>query len=166
MTQEIATSFIMAADLICPATVDGETPSGDAAPYKWLQHISQRFITTRHISGLLESAANMRPAWKAYIQQIGQDVNDLNNRGVQHMLKSEFTEAIDILLPAAQSTCNNRLMLSTSHAIVKYLKTKPNIDKKERDALITVASGMIERLNGLIDAGTQHSLSQDVQTIV
>ncbi|WP_297572776.1 tetratricopeptide repeat-containing response regulator [uncultured Deefgea sp.] len=165
MTQEIATSFIMAADLICPATVEGETPKGDAPPYKWLRQISQRFITTRHISGLLESAANLRPTWKEYILQVGQEINELNNTGVQLMLKSAFTEAIDLLLPAAQSTCNNRLMLSTSHAIVKYLKTQPDIDKKQRNALITVASGMIERLRGLIDAGTQHSLSQDLQQL-
>ncbi|MCB5195221.1 response regulator [Deefgea salmonis] len=165
MTQEIATSFIMAADLICPATVEGETPTGDAPPYKWLRQISQRFITTRHISGLLESAANMRPTWKEYILQVGQEVNELNNTGVQLMLKSAFTEAIDLLLPAAQNTCNNRLMLSTSHAIVKYLKTQPDIDKKERYALISVASGMIDRLRGLIDAGTQHSLSQDLQQL-
>ena len=165
MTQEMATSFIMAADLICPATVEGEEPSGETAPYKWLKHIAQRFITTRHISGLLESAATMRPVWKDFIQQIGQEINELNNTGVQLMLKSEFTEAIDILLPNAQSTCNNRLMLSASHAIVKYIKATESLDSKERNALINVASGFIDRLSGMIDAGTHHNLSQDLQQL-
>nr|WP_314899826.1 response regulator [uncultured Deefgea sp.] len=165
MTQEMATGFIMAADLVCPATVEGEEPSGEAAPYKWLKHIAQRFITTRHVSGLLESAATMRPTWRDYIQQVGQEISDLNNTGVQCMLKSEFIEAIDILLPNAQSTCNNRLMLSASHAIVKYIKASDSIESKERNALITIASGFIDRLNGMIDAGTHHSLSQDLQQL-
>lgn len=165
MTQEIATSFIMAADLICPATLEGETPNGNTAPYKWLRHIGQRFITTRHVSGLLESAATMRPVWKEYIQQVGQEITELNNTGVQLMLKSAFSEAIDVLLPNAQSTCNNRLMLSASHAIVKYIKATDTLDSKERNALITVASGFIDRLQGLIDAGTHHSLSQDLQQL-
>jgi tetratricopeptide (TPR) repeat protein len=165
MTQEMATSFIMAADLVCPATVEGETPSGDTPPYKWLRHISQRFITTRHVSGLLESAATMRPVWKEYIQHVGQEITELNNTGVQLMLKSAFTEAIDLLLPNAQSTCNNRLMLSASHAIVKYIKATDTLDSKERNALIKIASGFIDRLQGMIDAGTHHSLSQDLQQL-
>ena len=164
-TQEIAVSFIMAADIICPATVEGEEANGNTPPYKWLLHIAQRFITTRHISGLLESAANMRPTWKNYIQQVGVEMNELNNAGVQLMLKSNFVEAIEILLPNAQNTCNNRLMLSASHAIVKYLKACNDVDKKERNALLTVASGFIERLSGMIDAGTHHNLSQDLQQL-
>jgi hypothetical protein len=84
---------------------------------------------------------------------------------VQLMLKSAFTEAIDLLLPNAQSTCNNRLMLSASHAIVKYIKATDTLDSKERNALIKIASGFIDRLQGMIDAGTHHSLSQDLQQL-
>jgi hypothetical protein len=118
---EIAVSFVMTADLICPPTIEGEQASEQAPPYKWLKQIAQRFITTRHISGMLESSANMRPAWQSYIQQVGQDITELNNDGVQLMLKSQFAEALAILLPNAQNTCNQRLMLSCTHAIIKYL---------------------------------------------
>ena len=165
LTQEIASSFIMAADLIYPATMAGEIPNNEVVPYKWLHHISQRFITTRHVSGLLESAANLRPVWKNYIQTIGHEINELNNTGVQLMLKSEYIEAINLLLPNAQSTCNHRLMLSSSHAIVKYIKATDAVETQERNDLIALARGFIDRLQGMIDVATYHSLSQDLQVL-
>ncbi|WP_157671024.1 response regulator [Chitinibacter sp. GC72] len=163
---EIAVSFIMTADLICPATVEGEQASGSTAPYKWLLHIAQRFITTRHISGMLESSANMRPAWQSFIQQAGAEINDLNNEGVQLMLKSQFADAIAILLPAAQSTYNQRLMLSSSHAIIKYLKSDAQVERKEREVLLKQAYQFIARLEGMIDVATFHSLNTELQGLL
>lgn len=163
---EIAVSFIMTADLVCPATVEGEQASGSTAPYKWLLHIAQRFITTRHISGMLESSANMRPAWQSFIQQAGVEINDLNNEGVQLMLKSQFADAIAILLPAAQSTYNQRLMLSSSHAIIKYLKSDTQIERKEREALLKQAYQFIGRLEGMIDVATFHNLNTELQGLL
>ncbi|WP_373975042.1 response regulator [Chitinibacter sp. SCUT-21] len=163
---EIAVSFIMTADIVCPATIEGEQASGATAPYKWLLHIAQRFITTKHISGMLESSANMRPVWQQFIQQAGSEINELNNEGVQLMLKSQFAEAIEKLLPTAQTTFNQRLMLSSTHAIIKYLRSENTVEKKERDALLNQAYHFLSRLEGLIDAGTYHSLNQELQSMI
>ncbi|QLI80283.1 response regulator [Chitinibacter fontanus] len=163
---EIAVSFIMTADIVCPATIEGEQATGSAAPYKWLLHIAQRFITTKHISGMLESSANMRPTWQAFIQHAGTEITELNNEGVQLMLKAQFEDAIAKLLPVAQNTCNQRLMLSSTHAIIKYLKSPAQVEPKERNALLNQAYQFINRLEGMIDAGTFHSLNQDIQGLI
>ncbi|WP_410498628.1 response regulator [Chitinibacter sp. S2-10] len=159
---EMAVSFIMAADLVCPPTAENEQANSGAVPYNWLQQIAQRFVTTRHISGMLESAANMRPLWQQFIQQSGAEIIELNHESVQLMLKAEFGEALNMLLPKAKHTHNVRLMLSTSHAIIKYLKSDPEIEDNERFKLVSEAHQFIERISGTVDAGTYHMLRDEL----
>ncbi|WP_051259113.1 MULTISPECIES: response regulator [Chitinibacter] len=161
-TLEIGMAFIMTADLICPPTLEGEQPDHHAPPYKWLYALARRFVTTRHISGMLESAANMRPVWQHFIQHSGSEVTELNNEAVQLMLKNEYTLALERLIPLAQSTCNQRLLLSSTHAIIKYLRSEATPEPRERSNLLKQASQFVDRLEGMIDSGTLINLKQDL----
>lgn len=164
-TLELGVSFIMAADLLCPVTVQDETPNPATPPYSWLAGLARRFVTTRHISGMLESAASQRPVWHDFIQQIGQEVSELNNQGVKLMLGNQLGEALNLLMPAAESTHNNRLMLSATHAALKYLKAGLG-EASERKHLLHRADEFICRLEENIEESVRHNLRSDLDELL
>ncbi|MDW5415933.1 response regulator [Iodobacter sp. CM08] len=162
---ELAISFIMTAHLICPPSNENETPNNSNPPYRWLAIIAKRFVTTKNISGILESTANKRGIWRQFIQQTGQEITDINNTGVQLMLKSKLEEAVTLLVPVAQSTRNSRLTLSAAHASIKYLKTGL-ADKDTRTSLLKTASDLIYRLQGHIEDSILLSLQADLDDLL
>ncbi|MBE9609827.1 response regulator [Chitinilyticum piscinae] len=164
-TLEIGVSFIMAADLLCPATIEGEQANPANPPYSWLAALARRFVTTKQISGMLESAANQRPAWHDFIQGIGQEIGELNNQGVKLMLNNQLGEALNLLMPAAETTHNTRLMLSATHASLKYLKAGMG-EAPERKHLMHRADEFITRLQDSIEEGVRHTLRQDLDELL
>lgn len=162
-TQEAAVGFIMTADMICPPSLPGEEANPMAPPYKWLSKIARRFITTKHISGMLEAAAGQRPTWRDFIQQEGHEVTEINKQGVQMMLKNSEAEAVALLLPHAEATHNNRLMLSASHASIKYLKTG-KVEPGEQRHLVTSVCEFIELLRGMVDEGVLLNLRKELDS--
>ncbi|AMC33972.1 response regulator [Janthinobacterium sp. B9-8] len=164
-TMELGISFIMTANLISPPCNDQETPNPSAAPYRWLAILAKRFVTTKNMSGILESTANQRPVWRQFIQQTGQEITDINNNGVQLMLKSRLEEAVALLVPEAQSTRNSRLTLSAAHASIKYLKAGIE-DNPTRLSLLNTASDLISRLHGNIDESILLSLKNDLDELI
>ncbi|WP_158380786.1 response regulator [Chitinilyticum litopenaei] len=164
-TLELGVSFIMCADLLSPPSVEGETPNPATPPYSWLDGLARRFVTTRHISGMLESAANQRPAWGAYIQEVGQEVSELNNQGVKLLLDNQLEEALRLLMPAAESTHNTRLMLSATHSALKYLKAGHG-DAAERRHLLHRADEFIGRLQDSIEESVLHNLRRDLDELL
>ncbi|SMC25222.1 Tetratricopeptide repeat-containing protein [Andreprevotia lacus DSM 23236] len=163
-TLELAVNWIMTADQVCPPTVDGEQANDNVPPYKWLAALARRFITTKYISGMLESAASQRPAWAHYIQQVGQDVSDLNRDGVQVLMKNQFSEALAKLLPAAESTYNHRLMLSATHAGIKAMQAGEVADGARRKLILTLDQ-FLERLEGMTDEGVLYSMRNDLNQL-
>ncbi|NHQ87630.1 response regulator [Iodobacter sp. HSC-16F04] len=163
-SMELAISFIMTAHLICPPSNETETANSSAPPYRWLSILSKRFVTTKNMSGILESTANQRPAWKQFIQTTGQEITDVNNTGVQLMLKSRFDEAVALLVPEAQNTRNSRLTLSAAHASVKYLKA--DAPAEMRPALLKTANELISRLRGHVDESVYLSLRNDLDELL
>ncbi|MEN9657615.1 MAG: hypothetical protein RL571_1080 [Pseudomonadota bacterium] len=147
---ELAISFIMTAHLICPPSNESEAANSSNSPYRWPAISARRFVTTKNISDILESTANKRSIWRQFIQQTGQEITDINNSGVQLMLKSKLEDAVALLVPAAQSTRNSRLTLSATHASIKYLKTGL-ANKETRISLLKTASDLINRLQGNIE---------------
>ena len=164
-TMELAISFIMTANLIAPPSSDNESAQESAPPYRWLAAIAKRFVTTKNMSGILESTANHRPAWQHFIQKTGQDIADMNNAGVQLMLKSRLEEAVALLVPEAQSTHNSRVTLSAAHASIKYLKTGEP-EPKARQSLLKTASELIDRLKGNVEDSIFLSLSNDLDALI
>lgn len=164
LTQEAAVGFLMTADMICPPSLPGEEANPANAPYKWLRVLARRFITTKHISNLLEVAAGQRTAWQTYIAQCGAEITDLNNQGVQLMLKNRTADAMQLLLPQAQETRNNRLMLSASHTALKYLKNN-TIPIAEREQICNVVSEFVERLKGTLDEGARMNLRTELESL-
>lgn len=164
-TQEAAIGFLMTADMICPPSLLEEEANPLTAPYKWLYAIARRFITTKHLSSLLETAAGQRHAWRDFIQQCGAEITELNKQGVQMMLKNRTADAVNLLLPSAEETRNNRLMLSASHAALKYLKTV-EVPHNEREHIINSANDFIDRLKGTLDEGTRLSLRNDLDALI
>ncbi|GAB7129129.1 hypothetical protein JCM19000A_36370 [Silvimonas sp. JCM 19000] len=160
-TLELAVNLIMTADLVCPPTVEGERPAPGIPPWRWLQALAQRFITTRQTSGVLESAANLRPAWKDFIQRIGQDVIDLNNRGVQLMMRNAVSESVGLLVEAAERTLNSRLMLSAAHALNRYLQSG-TVEASEKRRLLHLADQFLARLHGSIGHDVLFKLREDL----
>lgn len=163
-SQESAVAFLMTADIVCPPTLLEEKAKPEVAPYTWLRTIAQRFITTKHLSNLLETAVSQRVTWQEYIQHCGAEITELNNQGVQMMLKNRAQEAVQLLLPQAEATRNNRLMLSASHAVLKYLKTG-NATQEERKRIGSSASDFIDRLKGTLDEGTRLNLRNDLDDL-
>jgi DNA-binding response OmpR family regulator len=147
---ELAISFIMTAHLIFPPTTAQETPSTSTPPYRWLSVLAKRFVTTKNTSSILESAANQRSNWRQFIQQTGHEIIEINNSGVQLMLKLRLDEAVALLVPEAQATHNSRLTLSAAHACVKYLKTD-DVPNDTRPTLTKTAEELINRLNGHVE---------------
>lgn len=164
-TQEAAVGFIMTADLICPPSQNHEQGSSNTPPYSWLHSIARRFITTKHHSALLETAAGTREGWKRYIRDQGMDVAEINKFGVQMMLKDQIKEAANLLVMHAESSLNHRLMLSASHATIKYLKTGA-VSDNERNSLAEKANLFVDRLSGLIDEGVRQGLLNDITVAV
>lgn len=164
-TQEAAVGFIMTADMVCPPSLLQEEANPNSPPYKWLDKIARRFITTKHISALLESSAGQRHAWKDFIQQQGVDITEINRQGVQMMLKNREADAVALLLPHAEQTHNNRLMLSATHATLKYLKAC-EVQPQERRRLITSACEFVELLRGMVDDGVLLTLRNDLDDLV
>ncbi len=164
-TQEAAIGFLMTADMICPPSLLEEEANPLIAPYKWLRTIARRFITTKHLSSLLETAAGQRHAWRDFIQKCGIEITELNKQGVQMMLKNRTADAVNLLLPHAEETRNNRLMLSASHAALKYLKTE-NVPHDERKHITSTASNFIERLKGTLDEGARLNLRNEVDSLI
>ncbi|WP_255989403.1 tetratricopeptide repeat-containing response regulator [Chitinolyticbacter albus] len=160
-TLELAVSAIMTADFICPPSSASEQANPAAAPYRWLQPLGERFITSKYISGLLEGAAGQRHAWAAYLQKLGSDIAEINKQGVQLMLAERHAEAVERLVQLAQRTHNHRLMLSAAHAIVRYLKTG-SVPTRERNQLLGVGNDFLARLYGTIEAGVLYNLQQDL----
>ncbi len=164
ITQEAAVGFLMTANIICPPSVPGEQATATLPPYKWIGIIARRFITTKHISNLLEAAVTQRPAWQNYIAVCGADITEMNNQGVQLMLKKRLDDAMQLLLPQAQNTRNNRLMLSASHAALKYLKEN-ELSTKEHEQICNTVSDFIERLKGTLDEGARLNLRTELETL-
>lgn len=160
-SQEAALGFIMTADMVCPQTLPGETANPGNPPYKWLEKIAQRFITTKHISAMLETACGQRNTWKAFIQQQGMDITEINKQGVQMMIKGRDSEAVDLLLQHAEKTHNNRLMLSASHATIKLLKAG-QLEPAQKRHLIKSVQEFIELLRGMIDEGVLINLRNEL----
>lgn len=165
-TQEIAGTFIMTADLLCPPSLEGEEGHSGNPPYSWLYRIARRFVTTRHISSMLEGACGMRQAWREYIQRVGAEITELNNQGVQLMLKSRLEEGLALLLTTARETCNNRLMLSATHAIIKHLKGNREISTHERKEQLKTADIFIERLRGSVEDAVLRNLHQELDELL
>lgn len=163
-TQEAAVGFIMTADMVCPPSQAQEQASAGAPPYKWLSKIARRFITTKHISAMLETSAGQRSAWKIFIQQQGQEVAEINKQGVQLMLKNREAEAVALLLPQAEETHNNRLMLSASHATLKHLKSGTVRPDEQRHLFKSVCE-FIELLRGMVDEGVLLNLRNDLDEL-
>ncbi|MBS1154642.1 MAG: hypothetical protein H6R07_566 [Proteobacteria bacterium] len=164
-TQEAAIGFLMTADMVCPPSLPEEEANPAMAPYKWLRAIARRFITTKHLSNLLETAVGQRHAWKDFIQRCGAEITDLNNLGVQMMLKNRTADAVNLLLPQAEETRNNRLMLSASHATLKYLKTA-DVSRDERKRICSTASDFIERLKGTLEEGARLNLRNELNDML
>ncbi|QBC45115.1 response regulator [Iodobacter fluviatilis] len=162
---ELAISFIMTANLIYPPSNENEAANSSNPPYRWLAILAQRFVTTKNISGILESTANKRSTWRQFIQQTGQEITDINNNGVQLMLKSKLEDAVALLVPAAQSTRNSRLTLSAAHASIKYLKTGL-ANKETRVSLLKTASDLINRLQGHIEDSILLGLQADLDDLL
>jgi DNA-binding response OmpR family regulator/Flp pilus assembly protein TadD len=162
---ELAISFIMTAHLICPPSNESEAANSSNPPYRWLAILAKRFVTTKNISGILESTANKRDIWRQFIQQTGQEITDINNSGVQLMLKSKLEDAVALLVPVAQSTRNSRLTLSAAHASIKYLKTGI-ANKETRTSLLKTASDLINRLQGHIEDSILLSLQADLDDLL
>lgn len=163
-TQEAAVGFIMTADMVCPPSLLEEEANPQVAPYKWIRRIARRFITTKHQSNLLETSAGQRHAWRDFIQHCGAEVMEVNNLGVQMMLKNRESESVELLLPQAEETRNKRLMLSASHASLKYLKTT-DISPKERAKIFDTLHVFIEQLKGSVDEGARLKLRQDLESM-
>ncbi|KAF0814223.1 Chemotaxis protein CheY [Andreprevotia sp. IGB-42] len=163
-TLELAVNWIMTADQVCPPTLPGEQADENVAPYRWLAALARRFVTTKYISGMLESAASQRPEWQAYIQHIGQEVSELNREGVQILMKNQFAEAMAKLLPAAQTTFNHRLMLSATHASIKALQAG-QVPDGERKALIRKIDLFLERLQGNTDEGVLYGMRNELDAL-
>ncbi|SFN33987.1 pentatricopeptide repeat domain-containing protein (PPR motif) [Formivibrio citricus] len=164
-TQEAAVGFIMTADMVCPPSLLQEEANPANPPYKWLGMIARRFITTKHISGMLETATGQRHAWKDFIQQQGQEVTEINKQGVQLMLKNREAEAVALLLPQAEKTHNNRLMLSASHASLKYMKIG-KIESSEQRHLIESVSEFIVLLRGMVDESVLLNLRKELDGFI
>jgi DNA-binding response OmpR family regulator len=164
-TMELAISFIMTAHLICPPTNESEIPNSSLPPYRWLSILAKRFVTSKNMSGVLESTVNQRPIWRQFIQQTGQEITEINNNGVQLMLKLHFEEATALLVNVAQTTRNSRLTLSAAHACVKYLKTG-NSPTNTRPALLKTASELISRLHGNIEESVYLNLHNDLDELL
>lgn len=164
-SQEAAVGFLMTADMVCPPSQPGEEANPAIAPYKWLRVIARRFITTRHISNLLEAAVSQRPGWQSFITQCGAEVTDLNNQGVQLMLKNRTADAVQLLLPQAEETRNNRLMLSASHTALKYLKNS-ELSAAERERICERLADFIERLKGTLDEGARLNLRAELDALL
>ncbi len=155
-TQEAAVGFLMCADLVFPPAHEAINPA--VPPYRWIRQLGRRFITTRHQSCLLETASGQRETWRSYIQECGTEINEQNKQGVQLMLKERDAEAVHHLLPLARETHNQRLMLSASHAALKYLKTG-QAEAKEKRRIISEASEFVDQLKGTtIDEGARLNL--------
>ncbi|MCX7204979.1 MAG: response regulator [Proteobacteria bacterium] len=164
-TMELAISFIMTAHLICPPTNEHESPNISSPPYRWLSILAKRFVTTKNMSGILESTANQRPTWRQFIQQTGHEITEINNNGVQLMLKLRFDEATALLVNEAQTTRNSRLTLSAAHACVKFLKTGTS-PTDTRPALLKTASELISRLHGNIEESVYLNLRNDLDELL
>ncbi|TJZ73289.1 response regulator [Chitiniphilus eburneus] len=163
-TLELAVSAIMTADFICAPTVPGERANPGNAPYRWLRPMAERFITSKYISGLLEGACGQRAAWAEYVRRLGTDIAELNKQSVQLMLAGRFAEAVERAVDAARRTHNNRLMLSATHAIVRYLKSQ-DVSLRERNLLLQTADDFLGRLHGVIEEGVLYSLSDDIDRL-
>lgn len=163
-TQEAAVGFLMCADLVFPPAHEAINPA--VPPYRWIRQLARRFITTRHQSCLLETAAGQREAWRSYIQECGTEINEQNKQGVQLMLKERDAEAVHHLLPLARETHNQRLMLSASHAALKYLKTG-QAEAKEKRRIISEASEFVDQLKGTtIDEGARLNLRDEFDKLI
>jgi DNA-binding response OmpR family regulator/Flp pilus assembly protein TadD len=162
---ELAISFIMTAHLVFPPSTENEEANSSTPPYRWLAILAKRFVTTKNISGILESTANQRSSWRQFIQQTGQEITDINSNGVQLMLKSRLEEAVALLVPAAESTRNSRLTLSAAHASIKYLKTDLS-DSDARSSLLNTASKLISRLQGHIEDSIVLNLREDLDELL
>lgn len=165
VTQEAAVGFLMTASTICPPSQSSEVPSATTAPYKWINMLARRFITTRHISSLLEAAASPRLVWQGYIAQCGTEITELNNQGGQLMLKKRTQEAMQLLLPQAEATRNNRLMLSASHAALKFLKEN-DVPTQEREHICNAVSDFLERLKGTLEESTRIGLREELDSLL
>ncbi|WP_035056914.1 response regulator [Andreprevotia chitinilytica] len=164
-TLELAVNWIMTADQVCPPTMPGEEANESVPPYKWLAALARRFATTKYISGMLESAANARPAWRAYIQQVGQEIGEVNRQGVQLLMQNQHMLAMEKLLPVAQTTFNQRLMLSASHAAIKCLQEEKVLGT-DRKQLIRTIDQFLERLKGTTDEGVLYHLRSELDTLI
>ncbi|XZG71750.1 response regulator [Chitinibacteraceae bacterium HSL-7] len=163
-TLELAVSTIMAADLLYPPSVPNEQASDGAPPYTWLRAIAERFITSKYVSGLLEGAASPRPAWSDFMRDCGVGVDDLNRKCVQMMVTGQVAEAMTALTQAAARTHNTRLMLSASHAIVRYL-TATKVERGERNTLHSMADEFIARLGGTVEEGVLYTLREELDAL-
>ncbi|GLS04297.1 hypothetical protein GCM10007860_14440 [Chitiniphilus shinanonensis] len=163
-TLELAVSAIMTADFICAPSVPGERTNPANAPYRWLKPIAERFITSKYVSGLLEGACGQRASWAGYVRQLGAEIAELNKQTVQLMLGNRYAEAVERAVDTARRTRNHRLMLSATHAIVRYLKSQ-EAPLRERNLLLSTADDFLGRLYGVIEEGVLYSLSEDIDRL-
>ncbi|UXY13942.1 response regulator [Chitiniphilus purpureus] len=164
-TLELAVTAIMTADFICPPSQAGEVPNPQVPPYRWLMAIAERFITSKHVSGLLEGACGQRASWAGYVRQLGSDIGELNKLGVQLMLQGRHAEAVERMVEVARRTHNTRLMLSASHAIVRFLKTGAAAER-ERRGLLLACEEFLSRLHGAVEEGVLYSLSEELDALL
>ena len=80
------------------------------------------------------------------------------------MLKERTDESVHLLLPLAEETHNQRIMLSASHSALKYLKAQTG-DSRERRKIISQVCGFVERLKGNIDEGALLNLRQELDNL-
>lgn len=164
-TQEAAVGFLMSADTVCPPSLQTEETNPAIPPYRWIRKLARRFITTKHQSNLLETAAGQRYIWRDFIQECGTEINELNKQGVQTMLKERPADAMRLLLPLAEETRNTRLMLSASHAALKYLKTS-EASVREKRKIMNDVSEFVALLKGAMDEGARLNLRKELEELM
>lgn len=86
---------------------------------------------------------------------------DLNNRGVQLMMRNAVSESVGLLVEAAERTLNSRLMLSAAHALNRYLQSG-TVEASEKRRLLHLADQFLARLHGSIGHDVLFKLREDL----